>query len=273
MTQRIANLVGANGRGMGFGVPEWAVGPGFESEVVYVEPMVGTVNDLDWRLNDLVFAQAAIDAVDGGADAVIINTWADYGLPAMRAVLSVPVVGCGQAAMQVALGLGRRFGVVTIWPEAMRPLYDRILALYELDQRCVGVWFTTKSEEVMTLDAYGNVLKELHVGGGSLLERVETQGQAAIAAGADVIVLGCTCMSPLRDEVARRWSVPVVDPLVTGHKMAEMLLTLGISHGAPSTPSMAQELLRSLLRGSPVETVPYSPECDDACEVLSDTVA
>ena len=48
--------------------------------------------------------------------------------------------------------------------------------------------------------------------------------------GADTIMLGCTCMSPIAREIAARVKVPVLNPLTTGYKATEMALALDHVH-------------------------------------------
>jgi allantoin racemase len=244
------------------------VGPGFTSEIVDVEPSVTTLNDLDFALNELVFAEAAIHAAEAGFSAILINSCGDYGLRAMRAAIEVPVVGCGQASMQVAAGLGKRFGIVTVWPPVYRTMYERILVEYGFDDRCVGVWFVTDDEELGDMYGGKNLMKDMRSGHGSVLDRIERRGHEAIAAGADVIVLGCTCMSPIRDELAKRWPRPVLDPLVTGHKLAELLVSMGVGQAEPAVAPTARDMLGAMLHGREIEPPPYVAECDDTCSDL-----
>lgn len=48
--------------------------------------------------------------------------------------------------------------------------------------------------------------------------------------GADVIVLGCTGMSPVASSLQQQLPVPVVDPAAAALIMAESLVRIGLSH-------------------------------------------
>jgi hypothetical protein len=47
--------------------------------------------------------------------AVCVNSMSDSGVSALRARLSIPVVGPGQASFLLAAALGKRFSVITMW--------------------------------------------------------------------------------------------------------------------------------------------------------------
>src|SRR3546814_1450762 len=66
----------------------------------------------------------------------------------LRSVVSIPVVGAGQSSMQVAAGLGRRFAIVTVWPEILRPAYERQLVDYGFAGHCSGLYFVTQDAEL-----------------------------------------------------------------------------------------------------------------------------
>ena len=82
------------------------------------------------------YLAAGIEAADAGADAVYINTVGDYGLSALNQVLSIPAMGAGSGALQYALTSASSFSIVTLWPPAMRFIYDAMLADSKLTQYC-----------------------------------------------------------------------------------------------------------------------------------------
>ncbi|MGC8849072.1 MAG: aspartate/glutamate racemase family protein, partial [Candidatus Bathyarchaeia archaeon] len=48
--------------------------------------------------------------------------------------------------------------------------------------------------------------------------------------GADVIVLGCTGMAKLAEEIQKELGVPVVEPATAAIKLAEIFVQMGLSH-------------------------------------------
>src|SRR3546814_13775095 len=100
--------------------------------------------------------------------------------------------------------------------------------------------------------------------GAGLLDRVEEACRTALAEGAEVIVLGCTCMSAARAALDDRLAgTLVIDPLRTGYKFAEMLVAL-VLHPPLSPPSMLARPRGSLcweLAGN----VSAVGDCGDQC--------
>jgi allantoin racemase len=82
------------------------------------------------------YLAAGIEAADAGADAIYINTVGDYGLNALNQVLSIPAMGAGSGALKYALTSASSFSIVTLWPPAMRFIYDAMLADSNLTQYC-----------------------------------------------------------------------------------------------------------------------------------------
>jgi allantoin racemase len=280
--KRIANLCGAGGREFGSAMPEWAVGPGFKSELIETPLPTRLANVADFYLNGLMFVESAVRLEKEGYDAIIINTFGDYGIEPMRAAVSIPVIGPGQTAMTTAANIGSKFAIVTVWPPGLRHIYERLLHVYRMEDRCVGVWYVTEDSEMEGLLLPDGPLDQLKKGRGGLMDRVEAKCRAAIAAGAEVILQGCTCMSPVRNEMARRLPKPVIDPLVLAQQTAEMYVRLGIRHPASEAPAGNLETLRAMFSTG----LPSAPgigfnvvassngECEDGvCRVLRDSAA
>ena len=61
-----------------------------------------------------------------GVDAVVVAAFGDPGVLRLRAVLTVPVVGIGEAAMHEAARDGRRFGIATTTPGLARSIETKI---------------------------------------------------------------------------------------------------------------------------------------------------
>src|SRR5207237_7813626 len=84
---------------------------------------------------DMYITEAGLRAEEEGYDAVIMDTVSDSGLYALRSRLTIPVIGPGLVSYAVAIMLGKRFSIVTMW-DKWNHLYEKTLALYDLKQRC-----------------------------------------------------------------------------------------------------------------------------------------
>ena len=141
---------------------------------------------------------SAVKAQAEGADAIIIDCMLDPGLDATRESVSIPVIGCGEAAMRAA---GDSFAVITVLQRQERAFAD-LAAKYGLS----------------------DMLNET-LGIGVPVLYLKTDREAAIAAtverskqvvtrGATAIVFGCTGMLGFAKEVSIQLDgIKVIDPL------------------------------------------------------------
>ena len=76
-------------------------------------PMITTAQELAVSVDEVL----AIGRVQAGAvSAIVVSAFGDPGAAALRAELSVPVIGIGEASMREAAQGGRRFGVASTTP-------------------------------------------------------------------------------------------------------------------------------------------------------------
>ena len=276
-TFRIAHLI-ANQRDRrsavteSFVIPASNISPGFSVENVELRRNISTLNDLDRTILELAYAEAGVRAAKAGFDALLVTPFKDYGVREMRAAVDIPVIGGGQSAMQIAAGLGERFAVVTVYPAKLRGLYAHHISACGFDGHCSGVYFASEDQDLPALVGDGGAIRDLGVNKrGELMDRVEQSARRALQSGADVIVLGCTCMSPIRTELERRLggTTPVVDPLLSGYKFAELLLALGIKRRRNEPSAHAAELT-GMISGTGSGGALAEVPCGEACALMSD---
>jgi len=165
----------------------------------------------------------AIRAEHDGFDAIVIDCAMDIGLKAIRERVSIPVTSAAQASYLIALGLGDRFSVITMIEPATHLIND-LLRRYGLTERVASVRFA----DVPVL---------------GLLD-TDTAAQAIAEAsrlaikqdGADVIVLGCTGMSPVARRLQDLLQIPVIDPAASALLMAESWIRMGLTQSRRSYP-------------------------------------
>lgn len=150
-------------------------------------------------------------------EAIVINCFADPAVHAARELADVPVLGPGEASMSLALTLGHKFGVVSI--------FDNSGPWIELQARALGI-------ENRLAGAVGVDIPvlELEDDPGKTARYLTEAAKDLIEKGAEVIVLGCTGMAPLTAMIKRELEVPVIEPLSAAFKMAELLIELGLRH-------------------------------------------
>jgi allantoin racemase len=255
-----------------FVVPQSAISPGFVVENVELHRNISTLNDLDRTVLELAYAEAGVRAAKAGFDALLVTPFKDYGVREMRAAVDIPVIGGGRSAMQIAAGLGERFAVVTVYPAKLRSLYERHIAACGFDGHCSGVYFASEDHELAGLLGEGGAIRDLGLNKrGALMDRVEQSARRALRGGAEVIVLGCTCMSPIRTELEHRLggTTPVIDPLLYGYKFAEMMLSLGVKPVRKEPSAHANELA-DMISGSGFVDSASGETCGDVCALMSE---
>ena len=147
------------------------------------------------------------------ADAVVVAAFADPGLGAARELLSIPVVGMAEAAMLTACMLGRRFAIVTFTP-AMHAWYQECVEHHGLTGRCAGVFCLD--------EPFGAITAVADEKAAALVRLCAT----AVAAGADVCILGGAPLAGLAAQVADQVVVPLVDGVAAAVRQAETLAAL-----------------------------------------------
>lgn len=171
----------------------------------------------DHLLTELGTVDAAEVAIAAGCDAVYVDTFADYGVARLRAAAPVPVVGAGEAVLAWAAQLGRRFSIVTVWPASMDYLYAERLANCPGGKLAAGVHYLSDESELDRVGTDSGVKARMARGETDVVAAITRACREAVRRdGTDLVIFGCTCMTPVADEVARRAGVEIVDPSVIG---------------------------------------------------------
>ena len=186
------------------------VGPGEELAVVPLRGGAFPYGPADLTFVQLALVDAAVRAAADGADAICVDTFGEYGLDAARAAVDVPVVGAAEAAFAAAGVVGRRFEIVTVWPESFAWLYADRLRRHHAEARCTGVSYVGARDGATAIERVDAVRTDLQLDRPGLLAGTLEVCRGAIARGADTIVLGCTCMGPMYGALAASLEVPVV---------------------------------------------------------------
>lgn len=229
MTKRIAYLSQQGGTNR-LHSPDHLITPGFEVEHIETGAWLYPADPADMLVSEVAFVEAVMRAEADGFDGVVIGAVSDYGLAVARASVEIPVVGSGQASLVTAAGLGNRFGIVTIWSEAQGFVYDRLLQDSPVGERCVSVRHVSSIAEQSTLADPDNFYTQMLDSRETMIQRIVDEIEASAREGADTVVLGCNCMTPVADILAARSSIPVIDPTAAGYRFVESLVAMGLTH-------------------------------------------
>ncbi|MFN8565398.1 MAG: aspartate/glutamate racemase family protein [Anaerolineae bacterium] len=162
----------------------------------------------------------ALELQADGWDAIILGCYGDPGLDALRELLTIPVIGPGEATALMAASLGHRFSIITIT--------DSVIASTERQIRNVGV-----GEKLASVRVVGIPVLELHHDRDRAIEATIEQGRKAIEQDrADALIVGCMTMGFLEiaEAAGAELGVPCLNPARVGLKFAEATVGAGLSH-------------------------------------------
>jgi allantoin racemase len=194
----------------------------------------------DYALAELSMLEAGLEAADEGFDAICLDTMSDSGANPLRSMLDIPIVAPGRASYLTALMLGNSFSVLTQW--------DGWIAAY-----AKGVTEARLGGHLASIRSI-NMMPDLEnlLGGKEdvVFPALQEEGMRCIADGAEVICLGSTTMHDAHPYLSENLPVPVVNPGPLTYKLAEAMLSLGLSHSRrayrrPDVPK--PEMLRAMI--------------------------
>lgn len=212
----------------------------FDFESVRVAPR-NYVSQYDMVIADVGILEAGLTAQIRGYDAVCVDSMSDSGVAALRSVLDIPVIGPGRASMLMALMLGHRFSIISMWAH-WDHLYAKTLKDLQLSDHCASI---------RSIDAQPD---NQGLMGGKEEDIFPLLAEAARLCveedGADVILLGSTTMHQSHAYLSERLAVPVINPGPLTYKLAETVLGLGLSHSKaayPPSPAPKDDVLHAML--------------------------
>ena len=164
----------------------------------------------------------AVEAERQGYDAVFISCNLDIGLYECRQMCTIPVTATLEAAALTAHMMGRRFSLLSV-DDQNGQIQKMILQQYQLAQGLVSV----RSFGIDANDLYVEQTppEETH------RTVLETARRCVQEDGAEVLIAGCTLAGSVLSKEARNDPessiAPIIDGMLPGFKMAEMMVTLG----------------------------------------------
>ena len=145
-------------------------------------------------------------------DAIVIACFDDTGLDAVRSLVSVPVLGIGEAAYHAASMIANKFSVITTLSRSVPGLENNLLR-YGLAQKCACV----RATEIPVL--------KLEEGDPATLDKIRLEIHASINEDkAEAIVLGCAGMADLMAQFSEEFGLPVIEGVSAGVTFAEALV-------------------------------------------------
>jgi allantoin racemase len=207
-----------------------------EEEILKQFAAPGTIIEakhLEWGVDsiesayDLVYSapfvvRLAEEGEKEGYDGIISYCFVNPGVDAAREALNIPVLGSGEAAVNLALNVGRRIGIISILPNLL-PLIRKQNQPYINTGKIISI----DSVNIPVLDLVDNekVVDSLFDKAAEMICKDDV----------DVIVLGCTGFAGVAKElneklVKNNLDVPVIDPAGASVKIMEAMIGCNIKH-------------------------------------------
>ncbi|MCC7450627.1 MAG: hydrogenase expression protein HupH [Anaerolineae bacterium] len=195
--------------------------PGTDVDIVDVPQGPASIESMyEEYLSIPAAAQKAVELEAEGYDAIILGCYGDPGIDALRELVSIPVIGPGEATALIAASLGHRFTIITITDSVVAPTFRQI--------RNVGV-----GEKLASVRVVGIPVLELHHNRSRTIEATVEQGRLAIQQDrADTLIVGCMSMGFLEiaEAAGAELGVPFLNPARVALKFAEATVGAGLSH-------------------------------------------
>ena len=175
------------------------------------------VEYIETRFESLIAAGAVAEIIaehTGEVDGVVVAAFGDPGMPALKELADVPVIGITEAALCAAALQGHRFSIIAI-SDRIRPWYLDCVERFGLGGRLASIRSINES-----LNGIGSVQHDFKE---TLLA---LSRQAVTEDGADVVILAGAPLAGLARELSGRIPVPVVDGISAGIRMAEAVVGL-----------------------------------------------
>ena len=179
------------------------------------------VEYIETRFESLIAAGAVAEVIaeytrpgSGPVDGVVVAAFGDPGMPALKELTDVPVIGITEAALCAAALQGHRFSIIAI-SDRIRPWYLDCVERFGLGGRLASIRSINES-----LNGIGSVQHDFKE---TLLA---LSRQAVTEDGADVVILAGAPLAGLARELRGQIPVPVVDGISAGIRMAEAVVGL-----------------------------------------------
>lgn len=196
--------------------------PGTEIDVVNLERGAESIeSEYDEELAAPFVLEKVTEANDDGIDGIIVFCYGNVAVDAAREVTSIPIIGLGEAAQNIASLLGDKLSVVSTIPNAIPRLWRKA--------RMSGIESSLVSIRPMNMPVLDKNKEEMEK---SLLN----VGEKLKNDGADVVILGCGTLFDMEKWMESKIGLPVVSSSLAALKVIEMLIKMKLSHSKKAYP-------------------------------------
>jgi len=197
-----------------------------ETEVIIKTVSRGT-ESIESRLDETYAIPPILDeALKGqkdGVDACIIGCGGDAGVMVAKEVLSIPVIGPGEASIVISQLIGKRVVVITTLPDRIPSLEDTIARLISPSK------FFIYPIDMPVLELQDDVNK-------TKKRIVQVIKKSIEKDRADTAILSCLGMQGMARDIEMELPIPVIDPTAAAIEMAQVLVKMKLSQAKKAYP-------------------------------------
>jgi len=190
---------------------------------------------VDGALDEAITApeliEHALEAEREGCDVIGLYCSGDPAIEAIREAVRIPVIGCGQTSLQVAMGLGDRISWISSAESTVRS-WRFIESSGIAPSRIASV-----RTAVFDLTELHSITEEMILG-----KLLDTAWRCVEEDGAQVIIPGCLLFAGFGRALTQRLGIPVIDPALVLVSMAELLHYNGLSHSIAAYPAAGKQV-------------------------------
>lgn len=162
------------------------------------------------------------NAESEGYEGAFVNCFADPGVYPSRELVNIPVFGGFIPSMLMASASGEKIGIISTSKNFSRNL-EKQVKTSEFSSKVVSIRYTDLT--VLELSQKDKLLKAV------VSESIKAYEESDV----DVIVLGCTAMAYLVDDIKKEllnkgYNIPIIEPELTGLKFLENYISLGLTN-------------------------------------------
>jgi len=182
--------------------------------------------------SELPTLKEAEKAQEENYDGVIIYCFNDPAVRAAKEKLNIPVVGLMEAAVSLAMLLGRKFSIITTTKRGISTTED-LLKIYGFYEKCASI--RAIEMDVLELSDIGK-LEEMAL----KVSKIAIEND-----NADVLILGCGSMLGISESISKSLGIPVIEPGVAALKLCEDLIEIKTCQSKKAFPSPYEKIVRT----------------------------
>ena len=188
------------------------------TEIIATSPSMGPVS-IEGHYDEALAVVGLLEEIRKGeaegVDGYVIACFGDPGLLAARELTRSPVIGIAEAAMHAASLISTSFSIVTTLSRT-RIIARHLVENYGMNKFCRNIRSTDLA--VLEIETDANARKII----------TGECRKALVEDGAEAIVLGCSGMADLAQEISQEIGAPVIDGVGAAVKFVEVLVSLGL---------------------------------------------